>query len=141
MPPYLPWGSINIGIALLSLIPNQMVKSAAKQLDLKKVRMLLLLMSGVSIVNLVIRWLEFPSLHCTWNDNAYTSIVWALLFLHSIHLVTDAYDTFVLTALFFFGPIQNKRFMDASENADYWYFVVLSWVPIYLVIYWAPRWL
>jgi cytochrome c oxidase subunit I+III len=26
-----------------------------------------------------------------------------------------------------------------SENALYWYFVVLSWLPIYAVIYLAPR--
>ena len=141
MPPYQLWGNINIAIALVSLIPNQIVKSFAKKLDLQKVRFLLLLMSSVSIVNLVIRWFEFPALHCTWNDNAYASVVWALLGLHTMHLVTDAYDTWVLTALFFTGPIQGKRFMDASENADYWYFVVLSWIPIYLVIYWAPRWL
>jgi hypothetical protein len=26
-----------------------------------------------------------------------------------------------------------------SENALYWYFVVLAWIPIYLVIYWGAR--
>jgi hypothetical protein len=31
--------------------------------------------------------------------------------------------------------------MDVYENGDYWYFVVLTWIPIYLVLYWAPRWL
>jgi heme/copper-type cytochrome/quinol oxidase subunit 3 len=118
-----------------------MVKSVAKKLDLRQVRMLLLLMSSISVATLVLRWFEFPALRCTWTENAYASIVWLLLGLHTMHLVTDAYDTWVLTALFLFGPIQNKRFMDASENADYWYFVVLSWIPIYLVIYWAPRWL
>jgi cytochrome c oxidase subunit III len=141
MPPGYLWGSVNIAIALISLIPNQMIKSVAKKLDLQKVRMLLVVMTSVSIVNLVIRWVEFPSLNCTWNENAYSSVVWLLLGLHTIHLVTDAYDTWVLTVLFFTGPIQGKRFMDASENADYWYFVVISWVPVYLVIYWAPRWL
>jgi cytochrome c oxidase subunit I+III len=32
-----------------------------------------------------------------------------------------------------------KRFVDVSENALYWYFVVGSWIPIYAVIYFAPR--
>ena len=32
-----------------------------------------------------------------------------------------------------------KRFVDVSENAFYWYFVVLAWLPIYALIYFAPR--
>ena len=50
-------------------------------------------------------------------------------------------DTAVLAVLFFTGPLEGKRFVDVSENALYWYFVVLSWLPIYAVIYWAPRWM
>jgi hypothetical protein len=48
-------------------------------------------------------------------------------------------DTGVLTVLMFVGPIEEKRFVDVSENAMYWYFVVFTWVPIYGVLYWAPR--
>jgi cytochrome c oxidase subunit III len=29
--------------------------------------------------------------------------------------------------------------VDVAENAVYWYFVVFAWLPIYGVIYWAPR--
>ena len=47
--------------------------------------------------------------------------------------------TLVLAVLMHTGPLEGKRFADVSENAVYWYFVVLSWLPIYLVIYWAPR--
>ena len=32
-----------------------------------------------------------------------------------------------------------QRFVDIAENCGYWWFVVLSWVPIYLVVYWAER--
>ena len=49
------------------------------------------------------------------------------------------WDTAVLDVLFFTGPLEGKRFSDVSENALYWYFVVLSWLPIYAVVYWAPR--
>ena len=37
------------------------------------------------------------------------------------------------------GPLEGKRFVDVSENAMYWYFVVGSWLPIYAVIYWGAR--
>ena len=45
----------------------------------------------------------------------------------------------MLAALLYVGPFEGKRFVDVSENALYWYFVVLSWLPIYAVIYIAPR--
>lgn len=141
MPPYPLWGTINLIIALVSLLPNMMIKKAAERMELQKVRILLIIMSLVSIAMLVVRWFEFPALRCMWYDNAYASTVWILLGMHALHLITDGYDTWVLTILFFTGPLQPKRFMDVYENGDYWYFVVLTWIPIYLVLYWAPRWL
>jgi cytochrome c oxidase subunit III len=45
----------------------------------------------------------------------------------------------VLDVLFFTGPLEGRRYVDVSENARYWYFVVLSWLPIYAVVYLAPR--
>jgi cytochrome c oxidase subunit I+III len=45
----------------------------------------------------------------------------------------------VLAVLLFTGPVEERRFVDAEDNAGYWYFVVLTWLPIYGVIYWAPR--
>ena len=58
---------------------------------------------------------------------------------HTTHILTDVLDTGVLAALLFLGPIEERRFVDTAENAVYWYFVVLVWLPIYGVIYWAPR--
>ena len=33
-----------------------------------------------------------------------------------------------------------RRMVDVSENSLYWRFVWLSWLPIYVLIYWLPRW-
>ena len=139
-PKLLP-GTINLLIFILSGFPNQWIKKVAQKLDLRATRIGLLIISAVAIVNLLIRVFEFPALQCWWDSNAYGSVVWTLLGLHTLHLFTDSFDTWVLTVLMFIGPVQRKRFMDASENSDYWWFVVLTWIPIYLVIYWAPRWL
>ena len=59
--------------------------------------------------------------------------------LHTAHLLTDLVDTAVLTALMFTRHARDRRFVDVSENAFYWYFVVLVWLPLYAVIYWVPR--
>ena len=98
-------------------------------------------MTLVGIVPVVLRWYDFKTLWVTWDSNAYGSIVWLLLGLHTTHVITDWFDTAVLAVLFFTRHVQGRRYMDASENADYWYFVVFSWIPIYAVIYLAPRFL
>jgi heme/copper-type cytochrome/quinol oxidase subunit 3 len=66
-------------------------------------------------------------------------VVWTLLGLHTTHLATDTFDSIILLALFYTGPLDRRRFVDVSENCFYWYFVVGSWVPIYFVIYWGAR--
>jgi heme/copper-type cytochrome/quinol oxidase subunit 3 len=45
----------------------------------------------------------------------------------------------VLAVMSHTGPWEGKRFVDVSENALYWYFVVIAWIPIYGLVYWAPR--
>jgi cytochrome c oxidase subunit III len=67
------------------------------------------------------------------------SIVWTLMFLQTTHIATDVADTAVLAALMFTRDGRGRRFVDVSENAFYWYFVVLTWLPIYDVVYLAPR--
>jgi hypothetical protein len=36
--------------------------------------------------------------------------------------------------------VTGKRFSDTEDNGVYWDFVVLSWLPIYVLLYWVPRW-
>jgi heme/copper-type cytochrome/quinol oxidase subunit 3 len=88
-----------------------------------------------------VRVLEFQSLNVRWDTNAYGSAVFTLLGLHTLHLVTDFADSVVLAVLMFTGPLEGRRYVDVSENAVYWYFVVLAWLPIYVVIYFGARWL
>jgi cytochrome c oxidase subunit I+III len=138
-PPDLTWGTLNTAILLLSCVPNAMIKKAAQREDARTVRIMLVIALLFALAFLLVRGFEFAHLNCRWDTNAYGSAVWFLLGLHTTHLVTDAYDTGVLTALFWTGPLERRRFVDVSENALYWYFVVLTWLPIYGVIYWAPR--
>jgi cytochrome c oxidase subunit III len=141
-PPALLYGTINTAIFILSAIPNEWYRRRARTGDVRAVRIGLVVMTLVAIANLIVRYFELRHLNTDWSIDAYGSAVWTLMGLHIVHLVTDFVDTVVLTILFFVPSlVEGRRFMDASENADYWYFVILTWIPIYLVIYWAPRWL
>jgi heme/copper-type cytochrome/quinol oxidase subunit 3 len=125
---------------LASAVPNEWVKRAAERQGLRSVRIGLLVCLAFAAVFLFIRIFEFRALNCQWDTNAYGSIVWATLGFHTAHLVTDTIDTIVLTVLMFTGPIEGRRFVDVSENSPYWYFVVGAWLPLYAVLYLAPRW-
>jgi len=138
-PPELLWGTLNTAILVVSAWPNQLAKRAAAKLDRRGVQIWLTTCLALGALFLIVRAFEFTALNVRWDSDAYGSIVWLLLALHTTHLVTDAWDTTVLDVLFFTGPLEGKRYVDVNENAIYWDFVVLSWLPIYAVIYLAPR--
>jgi cytochrome c oxidase subunit III len=145
-PPGLPnpdatLGTVNTLILLVSVVPNQLAKKAAEHFDLGRVRMLMPVMLLFGLAFVVVRVFEFGSLGCTWESGAYGSIVWFIMGLHTLHMLTDVADSVVLTALMFTAHVEKKRFVDVSENALYWDFIVFSWIPVYLTIYFGPRWL
>jgi heme/copper-type cytochrome/quinol oxidase subunit 3 len=133
-------GTLFTIIILLSEFPNTVVKKAAKSGDVPTIRRLMPVMVGVGVILLVIRGFEFNSLNCRWTDDAYSSIIWALLLLHTGHILTDWLDTVVLWALIR-TPLayEGRRQVDVDENCMYWRYVWLLWIPIYLMIYWVPR--
>jgi heme/copper-type cytochrome/quinol oxidase subunit 3 len=138
-PPGLLFGTLNLALLLVSGIPNQWAKHVAEREELGKVRIGLVIATVFGLAILAVRGFEFTALNTHWRDHAYGSIVYALMLLHTTHLITDVIDTIVLGVLMFTGPLDGSRFVDVSENAMYWWFVVLGWIPVYLTIYIAPR--
>jgi heme/copper-type cytochrome/quinol oxidase subunit 3 len=133
-------GTLVTLVLMGSVVPNYLVSRWAQQQQLRKVRIGLLVMSILGLVPLGIRAFEFPALNVNWDSNAYGSIVWTLLGLHTTHIVTDLVDTLVLSALMFTRHGDTpRRFGDVQDNAMYWNFVVATWLPIYGCIYGIPR--
>ncbi len=138
--PDLGAGTLITALLLVSVLPNLLVGRWAHRQDLRKVQWGLVVMTAAGVLPLVVRIFEFGAFHVSWDTNAYGSIVWTLLGLHTTHLLTDVADTVVLMALMFTRHgLNKKRFGDVQDNVVYWNFVVLSWLPIYLVLYWFPR--
>src|SRR4051794_1937597 len=138
-PDLLP-GTLITLVLVATALPNYLVSRWAEQQDLRRVRIGMVVMSVLGMVPLAIRVFEFPAMHVNWDSNAYGSIVWTLLGLHTTHLITDLVDTFVLAALMFTSHGGNpRRFGDVQDNAMYWNFVVAAWLPLYGCIYWIPR--
>jgi cytochrome c oxidase subunit III len=145
-PPSLPnpdvfMPTVNLLVMAVSCLPAHVVKRAAERCDIHGVRRWLLVLTVFATATVVLRALEYPGLNCRWDDNAYASVTWVLLSLHTVHLATDMVDSYVLLAMAHRKPATRKRFVDFAENSLYWYFIVTAFVPIYLTVYWAPRWL
>jgi heme/copper-type cytochrome/quinol oxidase subunit 3 len=127
-------------ILVVSVVPNYFLSRWAAQQDLRKVRTGMVVMSLLGIAPVIVRAFEFGALNVSWDDNAYGSIVWIMLGLHTTHIITDLVDTLVLAVLVFTRHGRNlRRFGDVQDNAMYWNFVVATWLPIYGCIYWVSR--
>lgn len=133
-------GSLVTLLLVASLYPNWLVGRWAEQQSLRKVQWGTAVMTLFGVAPLAVRVFEFRALNIWWDTNAYGSILWLLLGLHSVHLVTDLADTVVLLAVMFTRHGRNRRrFGDIQDNVLYWNFVVATWIPIYFCIYWIPR--
>jgi heme/copper-type cytochrome/quinol oxidase subunit 3 len=139
VPPALLWGSLVTLLLLASELPNVFTKRAAKKMTVRRIRIGLVIMSLIGLAAIILRVFEFTTLNTRWDSNAYGSVIWVLLGLHTFHLVTDVFETLVFTVMFFVSPVDARRCSDIEDNQAYWDFVVLAWVPIYIVLYWAPR--
>lgn len=139
LPPGLLWGTVNTVVLLASAIPNQLTKSAAERFDFRGARFWLTICLVFGLAFNIIRIFEFRTLNVWFDSNGYGSIVWVLLGVHTTHILTDFVDSCILAAVLYKGPVKLSHMVDVSENALYWYFVVLAWLPIYALIYWAPR--
>jgi cytochrome c oxidase subunit 3 len=99
------------------------------------------LMVGVlfGIAAIVLRGFEFAGLHTRYDSNAYGSITWTILAVHLAHLLAGTIETLLIGLVMFVGPVEKKHYTDASVMAVYWYFIVISWVALYAIVFVAPR--
>jgi cytochrome c oxidase subunit III len=139
-PPPLLWGTVFTVLAVLSDIVNTWLDRRAKALDVRDVRIGLVVMVVLGLALMGVRAFEMAAMNVRWDVTAYGSIVWALLALHTFHTITDVYDSAVLAAIAWKDEPDGRKFSDVSDNALYWHFIVWSWVVLYFVIYWTPRW-
>lgn len=133
-------GTVLTLMLVASAVPNYFVSKWAGTEDLRKVRIGIVIMAVFGILPLIVRAFEFSALNISWDSNAYGSVLWLMLGLHTTHLITDVADTIVLVAVMFTKHAKNsRRFGDVQDNALYWNFVVITWLPLYVCIYWIPR--
>ena len=133
--------TINLVVMLLSVVPMYLVDRAAKQLDKRKVLLWMLVTIGFGLAFSTLRAFEFYALNVSWDTNAYGSIVWTIIVIHTFHLITEVVETIIITTIIARGHAEPKYFVDSSDNALYWFFIIAIWVVCYVIIFLAPRFL
>jgi cytochrome c oxidase subunit III len=134
-------GTANMFLLLVSVWPMLWVDRAAKRGEQRPVRIGMIIGTVIGIVSVVLRVYEFPAMKCRWDSHAYGSVVWTGLGLHTMHLITSTLENLLLTIYAFVRELDPKHQLDLEVNSVYWFFVVFGWLPVYIVIYFAPRWL
>lgn len=130
--------SIGMGLLLVSIAFAVIADRAALRDDIHGIRLGLGLCTLTSVVFLFIRAACVAQLGFKWSDHAYGSIVWVMIGLHTLHVVTAGGECGVLVVYSFFRPLIKRQLLDVRCTAVYWYFVVLSWLPFYFIIYVGP---
>lgn len=139
--PELLWPTVGLVILLASMAPARITDRAARRYDAGAMGRGLLLQIAFGIVVLAVRAVEFDAVNTRWDTDAYGSTVWLLLVFHTLHLLIDTIESAVMWVIVRRGKVENKHFTDSSDGAQYWYYVALVWIPLYVVIYLLPRWM
>jgi|SRR5581483_3241915 cytochrome c oxidase subunit I+III len=132
-------GSANMALLIASIWPMRIAHRAGLEERRRAVFVALAICSVIGFVSLALRFFEFRAMHIRWDFNAYGSVVWTMLGMHTAHVISSTLENLLITLLMFAGPVERKHFTDTNANAVYWYFVVLGWLPIYAILYFAPR--
>jgi cytochrome c oxidase subunit III len=138
-PPSLTAATINLGILLISAVPAVWLDRAGHRRDVRMIRICLILNLIVGSIFLFLRYFEFKALHCLWNSNAYGSVTWTILGMHTSNLLTSLLETAFVLAYVLFRPMHDHHFLDARLDGVFWYFIVITWIPLYFVVFLVPR--
>jgi cytochrome c oxidase subunit III len=132
--------TIGIAVSLLSIFAMRKADRQAREFDQSGVARWLVVCCVLGLAALVLRAFEFDAVNTRWDHDAYGSAVWAILVAHTSLLLMEMGETLAGTVLMHTKEVEDKHFVDMTDNASYWHFVMLAWIPCYLAVYWGPRW-
>lgn len=139
--PDLLWSTATLALLLLSCGPAVVADRAARGLRQRELRPGLVLTLACGLGAIALRVVEFQQLAFRWDDNAYGSIVWAILVLHLLFLYAATVAMALMTIWSCTHQLDEKHAFDVTVVCLYWYWMAVVWIPSYLVVYWSPRFL
>jgi len=131
--------TLNLGLMASSVLPAWWAARSARREDRFNTAVGLVFHALIGTAILVLRYYECRALNVRWDTNAYGSVAWALLFAHGYMALFDVFDTAGLVALFLRLEPAQQHYVDVTENSFFWYFVLATWLPLYVLVFLSPR--
>ena len=134
--------TLQVVVMLLSIPVVVWMSKAAQRFDLRRVRIGLVLATLFGIAFVALRTVELlVSLNVKWDANAYGSAQWLVLGAHATLLIVELVEVAGTMLVFWIAPVEEKHFSDVADLSFYWLFMVVGWMPLYVLCFLAPRWL
>jgi cytochrome c oxidase subunit 3 len=131
---------LNVAVMLVSIVPTWYAAKRARAHDKRGIAIGLIWQTILGFAVMALRMAEFKSLNVRWDTNAYGSVAWAVLMAHTLVMVTDVLDTAGLMLLFLLVEPEERHYVDTTENSLFWYFIVASWLVLFVLAFLSPRW-
>ncbi|HZU29385.1 MAG TPA: cytochrome c oxidase subunit 3 [Bryobacteraceae bacterium] len=139
IPPALGLPTFNILLLLASVIPMYLAGEAALKGERGKVIVNMMLNIVMALGFLFIRLIEFNRFSFKWTTDIYGSFVWIIVGLHTMHAIADTVQSMVVLLIVLLKRVDEKQLLGIKIDGLYWYFVVGTWVPLYLLVYVYPN--
>jgi heme/copper-type cytochrome/quinol oxidase subunit 3 len=138
-PPALTRATLEVALMLVSFVPATLLTRAGTRKDLPALRVWIAVTLLFNLAFVLLRYLELGDLHVRWDSNAYGSAAWLVMLTHGSLLAVEVGELGIVGAMAWTGRWEDKHFSDACDVAFYWYFMVLSWLPLYAMVFLLPR--
>ena len=139
--PGLFYSTANVLLMVASVVPVRLADRAARRMRGRPLRVNLTAAAAAALLTLTLRLFEFTELGVLWNDNAYGSVVWGNLVLHLACLYGGTAAIVLMAAWTWTHEPDAKHALDVTITSLFWYWVVGIWLPVYVIVYWSPRFL
>jgi cytochrome c oxidase subunit III len=138
-PPALLLPSVNTAILVVSSYFVHRADQGIRKGDQRWLKLGLSIGFVLAILFLVLKYVEYSDVPYRWNSHAYASAMWTITGFHTAHVIALVLKTMVIGFLAFRGYFNADRNLGVQVNGLYWNFVVIIWLPLYFVLYFAPR--
>lgn len=139
--PFLGFATVNLLVILASCLPMWIADRAALQRRHRVIDWAMIAVTLIGFVTIFLRWKEFGALKVKWDENAYASITWMIVGMHFTHLIVGTLENGIMTAWLLTHGLDDQHARDVRVGAVYWYWIAAIWAPLYVLVYFAPRFL
>jgi cytochrome c oxidase subunit 3 len=128
-------GALSLAVLVATVPPTWLYRSAACCERFVPMRRWLFVATALSFVSVAARAWEIRAVPFQWTGNAYASVVWASLGMHTLEIVTGAIESVFMCIVLLRPRMEQKTFEDVEASALFWFFSVLVWVPFAVLFY------